>query len=89
MTKAELVGKVAEAQGVSKVQAGKIVGDLVDILKLDLLENGKTQIPGIGTLNVVELPATEGESFGKKWTRPAGVKKVKFTQSTTIAKEVN
>lgn len=60
MNKTELIAKVAEIAGLSKVDAKKAVDAVVDAVKDTLKAGDKVQVPGIITLAVEERAARKG-----------------------------
>ncbi len=61
MNKTELIAKVAEIAGLSKVDSKKAIEAAIEAVKAALKEGDKVQIPGIITLDVAE----RGERTGK------------------------
>ncbi len=62
MNKTELIAKVAEGAGLSKVCAKKAVEAAVDSVKCALKNGEKVQIPGVITLSVAKRPARSGKN---------------------------
>ncbi len=62
MNKTELVAKVAEGAGLSKVDAKKAIEAAIDAVKASLKKGDKVQIPGIITLSVAKRPARTGKN---------------------------
>ncbi len=57
MNKTELIAKVAESAGLSKMAAKKAVEAAIDGVKAALKNEEKVQIPGVLTLSVATRPA--------------------------------
>lgn len=62
MNKTELIAKVAEGAGLSKVDAKKAIEAAVESVKAALKAGEKVQIPGILTLSVATRPARTGKN---------------------------
>ncbi|MBP5380211.1 MAG: HU family DNA-binding protein [Bacteroidaceae bacterium] len=60
MNKTELIAKVAEGAGLSKVDAKKAVDAAIEAAKAALKKGDKVQIPGIITLSVEKRAARKG-----------------------------
>ena len=60
MNKTELIAKVAEVAGLSKVDAKKAVDAAVEAVKAALKAGDKVQVPGIITLAVEERAERKG-----------------------------
>ncbi len=60
MNKTELIAKVAEIAGLSKVDAKKAIDAAVDATKAALKAGEKVQIPGVITLSVEKREARKG-----------------------------
>ena len=60
MNKTELIAKVAEVAGLSKVDAKKAVDAAVEAVKGALKKGEKVQLPGVITLSVEERAARKG-----------------------------
>ena len=60
MNKTELIAKVAEIAGLSKVEAKKAVDAAVEAVKGALKKGEKVQVPGILTLSVEKRAARKG-----------------------------
>ncbi len=73
MNKTELVAKVAEGAGLSKMSAKKAVEAAIDSIKETLKNGEKVQIPGIITLAVTTRPARTSKNprTGEPITVPA------------------
>ncbi len=62
MNKTQLIAKVAEGAGLSKVCAKKAVEAAIDSVKKALKKGEKVQVPGIITLSVAKRPARSGKN---------------------------
>ena len=60
MNKTELIAKIAENAGLSKVDAKKALEAAVEAVKDALVAGDKVQLVGFGTFAVKEQPAREG-----------------------------
>jgi DNA-binding protein HU-beta len=60
MTKAELVGKLAEEVKVTKKVASAMLGSLAKTLQEGLKDGGKIRIDGLGTFSVADRKARTG-----------------------------
>ena len=60
MTKAELIAKIAEGAGLTKVQADKALNTLAEIAVSEFKNNGDLTLPGLGSLCVVRRSARQG-----------------------------
>lgn len=60
MNKTELIAKIAETAGLSKVDAKKALDAAVEAVKDALVAGDKVQLVGFGTFAVKEQPAREG-----------------------------
>jgi DNA-binding protein HU-beta len=90
MNKTELIAKIAETAGLSKVDAKKALDAAVEAVKDALVAGDKVQLVGFGTFAVKEQPAREGinPATKAKITIPAK-KVVKFKPGADLAKKVN
>ncbi|HID41716.1 MAG TPA: HU family DNA-binding protein, partial [Pyrodictium sp.] len=82
MTKAELIAKMSEKAGVSKIQAERTLDAFVDALTEALSKGERIAIPKFGVFNVRERAARTGRSprTGERIQIPAK-KIVKFSTS--------
>ena len=75
MNKAQLIEAVAGKLEVSKAEAGRTVGVVIDTL-IEGVVSGEVVIPGIGKLEVVDTAARSGisrlQGVEKAWSKPAG-----------------
>ncbi len=62
MNKTELVAKVAELAGLSKVDSKKAIEAAIEAVKAALKDGEKVQIPGVITLSVGERGARQGKN---------------------------
>jgi len=60
MTKAELIAKIAEGAGLTKVQADKVLSTLTEVAVAEFKNDGDLTLPGLGSLSVVRRPARQG-----------------------------
>jgi len=60
MTKAELIAKIADGAGLTKVQADKVLSTLTEVAVTEFKTNGDLTLPGLGTFSVVRRPARQG-----------------------------
>lgn len=90
MRKEELASKLAEQTNMSKNAAAGIINKVFELLANDLVANGETSLPGIGTLKVAQRDARTGLNprTGEKIALPAK-KRAKFVASATIKKALN
>lgn len=79
MTKADLVDKIAEKSGLTKVASEKALNAFLEAVKDMLLEEGKLNLTGFGTFAVESRMARKGRNprTGDTITIPA-TKVVKF-----------
>lgn len=76
MNKTELIAKVAEVAGLSKVDAKKAVDAAVEAVKGALKAGEKVQVPGIITLAVEKREARKGINPATKQAITIPAKKV-------------
>lgn len=89
MNKADLINKIAEKAGLSKVDSKKALDAFVESIKESLNAGDKVSLVGFGTFSVSERGARTGvnPSTGKQMTIPA--KKVcKFKAGSELADAV-
>jgi len=90
MNKTELIAKVAEAAGLSKVDAKKAVDASIDAIKGALKAGDKVQVPGIITLAVEKRAARKGINPATKQAITIPAKKVvKVKVGSELAAAVN
>lgn len=92
MNKTELVIEVANRTGLSKVDAEKLLKSLAEVATEELVARNKVTLPGLGTLETVEVAERSGtiqmgEKKGEKYTTPAHVKP-KFKPTSTLKEAV-
>ena len=76
MNKTELIAKVAEGAGLSKVDAKKAIDAAIEAAKAALKKGDKVQIPGIITLSVEKRGARKGINPATKKAITIPAKKV-------------
>ena len=62
MNKAELISKIADEAGITKVQAGAALGSFVDGVKKTLKKGNKLTLVGFGTFAVSKRAARKGRN---------------------------
>ena len=62
MNKAELVASIAEKTGFTKQDAEKALNALMESVKAELVEGGKVQLVGFGTVEVRDRKARKGRN---------------------------
>ncbi|HBJ74864.1 MAG TPA: DNA-binding protein [Syntrophaceae bacterium] len=89
MTKAELIGVMADEAGITKVAASDALDAFVAAVTKELKKAGKLGLVGFGTFSVVKRKAREGRNpqTGKAIKIPAK-KVVKFKAGKTLADKV-
>lgn len=89
MTKAELVGVIAKAAGITKAKAATALETYVATVAKELKKNGRLALVGFGTFSVVKRKAREGRNpqTGKAIKIPAK-KVVKFKAGAELASKV-
>ncbi|MDA8307182.1 MAG: HU family DNA-binding protein [Deltaproteobacteria bacterium] len=89
MTKAELVGKVANESGITKAQAEKAVDGFVSAVSGALAAGDNVTLVGFGTFSVGERAQREGRNprTGEKIEIPAS-KVVKFKAGKNLSEKV-
>ncbi len=89
MTKAELIGVIAEGSDISKAAAATALDVYIAAVAKELKKSGKLGIVGFGTFSVVKRKAREGRNpqTGKSIKIPAK-KVVKFKAGKTLADKV-
>lgn len=89
MNKTELIEKIAEGSGLSKVDSKKALDAAVAALKDALVAGDKIQLVGFGTFSVSERPAREGINPATKEKIQIAAKKVaKFKAGAELADAV-
>ena len=90
MNKTELIEKIAEGSGLSKVDSKKALDAAVAALKDALVAGDKIQLVGFGTFSVSERPAREGINPATMEKIQIAAKKVaKFKAGAELADAVN
>jgi DNA-binding protein HU-beta len=89
MTKADLVGIMADEAGITKAAASEALDAFVSAVTKELKKSGKLGLVGFGTFSVVKRKAREGRNpqTGKAIKIPAK-KVVKFKAGKTLADKV-
>ncbi len=89
MTKADLIGIMADEAGISKAAAAAALDAYVAAVTKELKKNGRLGLVGFGTFSVVKRKAREGRNpqTGKTIKIPAK-KVVKFKAGKTLADKV-
>ncbi len=62
MNKAVLIDTIAEAAGISKVQAGEVVNSFINSVTTTLKKGGKVTLVGFGTFSISERAARKGRN---------------------------
>jgi DNA-binding protein HU-beta len=89
MTKAELIGVIADAAGVTKAAAGEALKAYTDAVAKELKKSGKLGLVGFGTFSVVKRKAREGRNPQTGKTIKIAAKKViKFKAGKALADKV-
>ena len=90
MNKTQLVEKIAEGAGLSKVDAKKALDATVEAIKAALAAGDKVQLVGFGTFAVAERPAREGINPATKQKITIAAKKIaKFKAGAELGDAVN
>ena len=90
MNKTELIEKIAEGSGLSKVDSKKALDAAVAAIKDALVAGDKIQLVGFGTFSVSERPAREGINPATKEKIQIAAKKVaKFKAGAELADAIN
>lgn len=90
MNKTELIDRIAEAAGISKVAAKKALDATTDAIKEALVNGEKVQLIGFGTFSVSERAAREGINPSTKQKIQIAAKKVaKFKAGAELADSLN
>jgi len=90
VTKAELVGTIAERAGITKAEAEKSVKALIDAVTESLKKGDKLSLVGFGTFSTSTRAARKGQNpqTGKKIDIPASVSP-KFKAGKALKDAVN
>lgn len=90
MNKAELVAALAQAQGITKTQAGQNVDALLAVVSAELASGKTVQLIGFGSFNVVNTKARKGRNPRTgEVLKIAAAKKVRFNISSKLRSDVN
>ena len=90
MNKTELIEKIAEKSGLTKVDSKKALDAALDAIKEALAADDKVALIGFGTFSVNERPAREGINPRSKEKITIAAKKVaKFKAGADLADAVN
>ena len=88
MTKAELIGVMAEGAGVTKATAAKALQAFVDTVAKELKKSGKFGLVGFGTWSVVKRKARLGRNPQTKEAIKISAKKVvKFKAGKALSEK--
>jgi len=86
MNKTELVEKIAEGSGLTKVDAKKALEATIAAIKEGLIAGDKISLVGFGTFSISERPAREGINPATKEKITIDAKKiVKFKVGAELA----
>lgn len=90
MNKTELIDKIAEASGLAKSDAKKVLDATVATIKDALIAGDKIALVGFGTFSVSERPARTGINPATKEKIQIDAKKVaKFKAGAELADALN
>ncbi len=89
-TKAETIDAVAQAAGVSKADAEKVVGAFFDHVVETTMAGDKVTVPGFGSFSTTERSARKGRNpqTGAEVDIPASTA-MKFTASSALKDALN
>jgi DNA-binding protein HU-beta len=62
MTKSELAEKMAKDAGISKAEAGKALGSMIDGIVKSVKKNNKVSLTGFGTFSLSKRKARNGRN---------------------------
>jgi DNA-binding protein HU-beta len=89
MTKAELIGVLANGAGISKAAAAKALESYIGTVAKELKKSGKLGLVGFGTFSVIRRKAREGRNPQTgKTIKIAAKKVVKFKAGKALADKV-
>jgi DNA-binding protein HU-beta len=89
MTKAELIGVIADEAGISKAAAAKALDAYTGAVTKELKKSGKLGLVGFGTFSVIKRKAREGRNPQTgKTIKIAAKKVVKFKAGKKLADKV-
>ena len=90
MNKTELIEKIAQGAGLTKVDAKKVLEAGIEAVKAAIVAGDKVQLVGFGTFAVNVKPAREGINPATKQKIKIAAKKVaKFKAGQEFAEAVN
>jgi DNA-binding protein HU-beta len=78
MKKAEMIERLADANGLPKTQAARVLDQVIEIVQTTLRKEGRCALPGIGTFTV-------GKRAARKGRNPATGESIKI-KATKVAK---
>jgi DNA-binding protein HU-beta len=78
MKKAEMIESLADANGLSKAQAGRVLDQVIELVQTNLRKEGRFALPGLGTFTV-------GKRAARKGRNPATGESIKI-KATKVAK---
>jgi DNA-binding protein HU-beta len=90
MTKADLIGKLAQAGKITKKQADQVYGAFVDSIRGSLKKGERIALPGLGSFSCTQRKARTGRNprTGAAIKIPAK-KVVKFSTASALGSEIN
>ena len=90
MNKGDLIGKVADAAGLSKAQAGDAVAAVFESIEKCLQSGDKASLIGFGTFAVNNRPARDGRNPATGQTIKIAAKNVvKFKAGKALTEAMN
>ena len=90
MNKTELIDKIAEGSGLTKVDSKKALEAAIAALRDALVAGDKVAIVGFGTFSVAERPAREGiNPATMQKIQIAAKKQVKFKAGSELSDSLN
>jgi DNA-binding protein HU-beta len=87
MTKAELISKLAEDAGITKVQAGAALDSFIGSIQKTLKGGKKITVAGLGTFSVGKRAAREGRNPFTGETIKIKAKKVAKFKAAKVLKD--
>ncbi|MCU0398619.1 MAG: HU family DNA-binding protein [Cyclobacteriaceae bacterium] len=87
MTKAELISKLAEDAGITKVQAGAALDSFIESIQKTLKGGKKITVAGLGTFSVGKRAAREGRNPFTGETIKIKAKKVAKFKAAKVLKD--
>jgi DNA-binding protein HU-beta len=90
MKKADLIAVMAQAGGIKKTQAEKILSALTDAIKTGLVKGNRVILPDIGSFSCVQKKARTGRNprTGEEISIPPQTS-VKFSVAAAVKEQVN